>query len=86
MQAPTSSKSTAEAADDEIAAAHDMNIVHKILMKSASSIHEQAPPHHAKPPIPVRLTPRTGPASHLIRNPPPLPLSSVVEHFRCADD
>jgi hypothetical protein len=42
MQASTSSKPTAEAADDQFAAANDMNIIHKILMKSASAIHEQA--------------------------------------------
>ncbi len=41
MQAALFSEPPADAALEALAAAQDMNIVHKILIKPASSIHEQ---------------------------------------------
>ena len=43
------STSEADTALEGLAAAHDMNIVHKILMKAASAIHEQALRHFSVP-------------------------------------
>jgi hypothetical protein len=43
------STSEADTALEGLAAAHDMHIVHKILMKAASAIHEQAWRHFSAP-------------------------------------
>jgi hypothetical protein len=42
---PSASSDEPDPALEALAAAHDMNIVHKILMKAASAVHEQVRLH-----------------------------------------